>query len=139
MRKQIGVLLLSFVLATPAWGYEYIIFKRVTEDLGIETLPFKFTVWHIDALSAIKMSIDGKAALIEDPGERIKFMESEINRLDKASLSALLLMGYSGTEKMKRYGLTKTPAAVLLDDKGNVVERWNGFEHGTELLMEKAR
>ena len=122
------------MVAGQASAYEYIIFKRLSEDLGIEKLPYKFTVWHIDAAEKIVGPINAKAATIEDKQLQFEYLTAEVERIHKPSLGALVLMGFSAVAKMRVYGLTRTPSAVLLDDDGRVVEMWNGFDHGSELI-----
>lgn len=137
--RGITAIIISLVLFSGnALSYEYVIFKRVTEDLKIEALPYEFTVWHIDALNMVKLNIEGAAATVVAE-ERIEFMQAALDEIPLKTIEGLLLMGWAGTEKMKSYGLTTTPAAVLLDDDGNVVETWDGIVDANILYRSENR
>jgi len=134
LRLRITAIISALLFSSEVIAYEYVILKRVHEDLNIKVLPYKYTVWHIDALNLVKYNIEAKGALIDDPKDRQEFMEAEVKKISMSSLGGLAMMGMAAVAKMELYGLTTTPAAVLLDEDGSVVHRWNGIEDGLELF-----
>lgn len=129
----ISVCLLA--LSSQSFAVEYLIFKRIDQDLGIDSLPFKYTVWHTDAAQAVAGPINATGLQIADPEARIAYFNSQIEAVNKKKLGLLFLMGFSAVAKMQMYGLSKTPSAVLLDDDGSVIEKWDGFGHGSDLYF----
>jgi len=136
--SRFALLVSLLVFSSQSVAYEFLIFKRVSDDLGIESLPYKYTVWHVDAIESVIGPINSHAATIQDKQIQFEYLTDQMKKIDKASLAALVLMGFSASAKMRAYGLTAVPSAVLLDDDGLVVEMWNGIDHGTQLQSVEA-
>jgi len=133
-RVKVFVGLLFIAISSQSYGYEFLIFKQVHQDIGIASLPFKYTVWHTDPLNVVKYKVEGEAEAIVDLKERAQFIRDEVEKIPGESLGGLAMMGLVAQAKMKKYGLSETPSAVLLDDEGNVVERWDVVTNGLDLL-----
>ncbi len=130
--RWVAVCVLTMVVSV-ASAEQYVIFKRLDQRLGVEQLPHPFTVWHIDALHYASRQIEaGLSALSQEAA--FALAEQRLNDWGRGPLRALFLMSYSGLEKMHRFGLTETPSAVLLDDHGQVIQRWAKIDHGRDLL-----
>ena len=82
----------------------------------------------------VKYKVEGEAEAIVDLKERAQFIRDEVEKIPGESLGGLAMMGLVAQAKMKKYGLSETPSAVLLDDEGNVVERWDVVTNGLDLL-----
>ncbi len=113
---------------------EYIIFKRIKDNLGIDTLPHAYTVWHVDAIDYAKHMIEKEVSELPQD-EAMEVAQQRLKEWGDGPLTALFLMSYAGREKMHKYGLTRIPSAVLVDESGKVIRRWEKIENGSELTL----
>lgn len=124
---------LCLVVGGVCYGDEYLIFKRLNENLGIDQLPHAYTVWHVDAIDYAKYIIEQEVSELPQD-EAMALAQQRLGEWGNGPLTALFLMSYAGREKMHKYGLTRTPSAVLLNDQGEVIKRWEKIDHGSELI-----
>ena len=136
--KVLLSLLLIIVSSSTVNADEYLIFKRLADDLGPADLPHHYTVWNIDALKLVSAPIEAEVSQLTDPQQAFDRAQALLKTHGDQKLMTLFLMSYAAREKMHRYGLTQTPSAVLLNEAGQVISTWKKVARATDLLRKES-